>query len=169
MNIYYIYLFLINFGFFLDVFNISRVYALITLSIGLLVRKWNNIHIKSYDLFYFLYLFFRLISLKNISDILFLNTEICFYLVILTVRIIKYKFSFYSLNNLILNITFINMIFTIIKIIFYGINEVYLGTFGISVGELGAILPNVGIFYFLRYVRTHLLWAFSKIIFWGYY
>ena len=53
LNIYYLYLFLINLGFFLEIFNFSRLYGLLILSVGIIIRKWNLVYIKNYDLFYF--------------------------------------------------------------------------------------------------------------------
>ena len=177
MNIYYIYLFLINFGIIPSLFGLSRTYALIALSIGLIIRKWTLVYFRSYDIFYFGYILVRLISLRKIEDILFLNADIAFYITIIVARIIRQKLTFYDLNIIILYVSYINLIFTIAKAIFFGIDELYLGTYGISVGQLGAILPNIGIFYYLRYLkdlvkqhgRIRYLISLSSIILLGVY
>ena len=153
LNIYYIYLFLINFSIVPSLFGLSRTYALISLSIGLIAKKWKIIYFKSYDIFYFGYILVRLLSLKRIEDILFLNADIAFFITIIIARIIRQKITFYDLNRIILYVSYINLFFTIIKAIFIGVDELYLGTYGISVGQLGAILPNIGIFYYLRYFQ----------------
>lgn len=149
MNIFYLYLFLINFAIVPSFFGLSRTYALIALSVGLIFKKWKLIYFKSYDIFYFLYLFVRIISLRKIEDLLFLNSDFAFYITIIVARIISQKVTFHNLNKIILYVSYINLVFTIGKAIFFQIDELYIGTFGKSVGQLGAILPNVGIFYYL--------------------
>ena len=149
MNIFHIYLFLINFAIIPSLFGLSRTYALIALSVGLIFKKWQLIYFKSYDIFYYLYLIIRIISLRKIEDILFLNADVAFYITIIVARIISQKVTFYNLNRIILYVSYINLFLTIGKAIFFQVDELYLGTFGISVGQLGAILPNIGIFYYL--------------------
>ena len=165
MTLSFLYILLINFGLILDLIGISRLLVLASISSFYILENSNLYYIKYIDFIYFLYLFIRISTINNFGEIKLLTGEITFYICILASRILYKRININQINKAVLWVSIVNLPFSVIKLITIGQDEMYLGTFGLSVGEIGSYITPITIFYLIinykKFIESHGFFLYS--------